>query len=420
MAHTNRGLLALCWLDPFSWVLAGALLLAAGPGTSPLNAQREWVVKGSLTGIAGGWPGAVVAVPVLRIGTIAGDRGAFTLRGVATAGCYEAIIRTQQRHVTHLRFLAPDSGTASVGDVQIASLPYVETFGAPLPEQHDTVGLCRPTRVSDDLSWPAAHATVSGRLLRGTRALAQVPLDLSCHPRGSIRTLTDSTGAFRFTYQLLFPDNLMLAAGSVALCRLWIATVTMDGEYSFQVQFGSPAEPAPVTATTWALPEPDLRPRAAIGRVEARNAPLRLNGTISFSPGVFPAPQLVGLELTELPRHITFRAAGYPDRPSPSFEVLPVALRVTTGHQLPTTGSDFIFAVPEAYARRVSAGERLEAWVRVPPHYNRGPDTFMPVGTNFWPPLQTASFTLAAAVFDDSRTPDHSFEAMVIWTLHRR
>ncbi len=407
---------------------------------TPAGAQRGWEVHGQLTGIVTGWPGAVIAVPVLRIGTIAGDRGTFKLRSTAPGGCYEAIVRTGHRHVTHLWFSAPESGLKELGEIEIAGLPGDWEPPLDLPAVHDTIRGCRPDRFSDETSWPSVHATLTGKLLRGARPLAKVPIDLGCGNIRSIRTHTDSLGNFGFYYPLSFPDDQSLADGWEADCKLWIATVTLDEPQRLTLTFGRHDARAPEHRIVWKLPEPDFTPRRLIEQPRGREAPLRLPGTASFSPGVLTTAVTAGLQLMNRPRNVELYEAGACSFPTPvsrawnwqkceyrpgrrietrTRDVLPAAIRLTTGRQQATTGSDVILAVPAAYAARVAKGERVEAVARLPARYKGPPDAFVPVSVSYSPSLQTLSWSLIDFHFDDERTLDRAYEAMIVMVLHR-
>jgi hypothetical protein len=419
-------------------VLCGAVL-AFSPAITAASAQRGWEVDGQLTGIVTGWYGAVIAVPVLRIGTISGMHGTFKLRATAPGGCYEAIVRTAYRHLTHLWFSAPDSGFRDLGDIEIAPLPNVEgPFDSPQPVVHDTIGSCRPARLNDTTTtWPSVHAILQGQLLRGARSLPNVPLDLACTGGGgSSRTRTDSAGRFRFYYAMSFPDDQSLADGREAACRLSIATSTLDEPRPVVLTFGPDDATAPEQQTIWTLPEPDLRPRRVIGLSPDRS-PLRLDATASFSPGVFTAPQTVALELVERPARIELYDAGMFYCPPSSrswnwqkcdyrmgrraelrgLELLPATVRVTTGQKQATTGSDLIIAVPTEYAIRAAAGARFEAFARLPARYRGAPDAFVRLSVGYLSSLQILNLSLVDADFDDERTTDHAYEAIIVLGL---
>ena len=405
-------------------------------------AQRGWEVHGQLTGIVTGWHGAVIAVPVLRIGTISGGQGTFKLRSTAPGGCYEALVRTAPHHVTHIWFLAPDSGLRELGELEIPAVPREWDPPPNTPAVHDTIRGCQPEKFSDEITWPAVHTVLTGRLVRGSRPLADVPIDLGCGSMLSIRTSTDSDGRFRFYYPVSFPEDQSLGEGGLAACRLWIATVTLDEPRDLTLRFGPHDKRAPEQQVHWALPAPDFRPRRLIGRPGGREAPLRVPGTASFSPGVLDAPSTLGLQLLNRPGNAKLYEAGAcstqgQSRASrawnwqkcgyaagrrlelPSGDLLPVALRVTTGRQVATTGSDFILAVPAAYAARAAAGERFEAFARLPARYNGPPDAFIRIGVSYSPSLQLLTWTLTDFHFDDERTADHVYEAVIVLALRQ-
>jgi hypothetical protein len=418
--------------------IAGVAWLTAA---APASGQRGWEVHGKLTGVVTGWPGAVIAIPVLRVGTIAGGRGTFKLRSTAPGGCYEAIVRTQRRHLTHLWFSAPESGYKDLGDIEIAELPRDWDLPLDAPAVHDTIRGCQPERFSDEITWPSVHATLVGQLLRGRRPLAKVPIDLGCGVMPSIRTHTDSGGKFRFSYPLSFPDDQSLADGGEADCHLSVATITLDEPRRLTLTFGPHSARAPEHQILWRLPEPDLRPRRIIEQARGRDAPLRMNGTVSFSPGVLTAAATVGLQLMDRPKRVELFEAGacsFPTGASRGWnwqrcayrmgrpidmggrELLPVALRVTTGQQQATTGSHMILAVPAAYAARVAAGERFEAFARLPARYKGPLNAFTTVSVSYSPSLQTLSWSLSDFHFDDDRTRDHAYEAMIVLVLHHQ
>jgi hypothetical protein len=310
----------------------------------------------------------------------------------------------------------------------------------PPPAVHDTIGTCQPKQFSDETTWPSVHAVLLGQLLRGSRALANVPVDLACGNLRSTRSHTDSAGGFRFYYPISFPDDQVLADNREANCQVWIANVTLDEPRHVVLRFGPHQTGAPEHQVVWAIPEPDLRPRRVIGRPADRKAPLRLDATASFSPGVLDGPATVALELIERPQRVGLYEAGTCSFPSPATrawnwqkceyrrgrrseirtrELLPVALRVSTGQQQATTGSDIILAVPAAYAARAAAGERFEAFARLPTRYSGPLDAFVPVNVSYWPSLQILTLSVIDFHFDDQRTPEHAYEAVIVLALRR-
>jgi hypothetical protein len=378
---------------------------------------------------------------VLRIGTISGGRGAFKLRSTAPGGCYEAIVRTGQRHVTHLWFEAPDTGLRDLGEIKIPELPYYDWTPMPPPDVHDTIASCRPKQFSAETTWPSVHAKVVGQLLRGTTPLSKVPVDLGCSNLLSTRTETDSAGRFRFYYPIAFPDDQRLADRRQAECRMWIANPTLDEPLPLTLRFGPHNTPAPEHQVRWAIPEPDLTPRRVIRQSNGERAPLRINSTVSFSPGVLTAPVTAALELMPVPRTVELYEEGAcsansrnspawnwqkcqyglgPRREIATRELWPIALRVSTGQQQATTGSDIIFAVPAEYATRTAAGDVLEAYARLPLRYGGPPNAFVPLKASFWSTLRVMTFTLIGFHFDDERTPEHAYEAVVVLAVRRR
>ena len=422
-----------------SWSSPIALLSVATLTIVPLaTAQRGWEVHGQLGGIVTGWHGAVIAVPVLRTGTISGGRGTFKLRSTAPGGCYEAIVRTGRSHFTHLWFSAPDSGLKDLGEIEIAQLPHVSFPIDPPPPVHDTIATCQPKQFSAATTWPAVHAVLLGQLLRGSHPLAEVPVDLACGNLLSVRSQTDSAGRFRFYYPISFPDDQMLADNREAECRIWIATVTLDQPRHVVLSFGPHHTAAPQHQVNWAIPEPDLRPRRVIGRPADRNAALRLEATASFSPGVLDGPATAALELIERPHRVALYEGGSCSFPNPATrawnwqkceyqmgrrseirgrELLPIALRVSTGQQQATTGSDIMLALPAVYAARAAAGDQFEAFARLPARYGGSLDAFVPVGVGYWPSLRIVTLSLIDFHFDDERTPEHAYEAIIVFAL---
>ena len=375
----------------------------------PLAAQGGWEVTGELAGPAPGWHGAIVAVPALRVGTLAGGLGRFTLRARAAGGCYEAVIRTQGRHLTHLRFLAPDSGRRDLGRIVIRELtdwPDRNLGDPPPPEVHDTLGTCTPEVSGGSLRWPAAHAIVQGRLLRGERPLAGVPIDLSCGYYHRPRATTDTTGGFRFESVLEFPDDQVLADGYQASCRLTIAAVAFDPPLPILVTFAPFTSAAPITQADWRLPAPTFQNGRIIGLSELSNEPIVLNGTVSVSAGLPNAQQMVSLEIVPRPVDIV-GCEGM------RCTLLPHAIRTGTGWKLPGQVTLRI-ALPDEYARRVGAGERLVAFTRLPADQRRADRQLRQLEVQYDRRLQIVQVTALSNDFDDIGTPEGTFHATIV------
>jgi hypothetical protein len=161
---------------------------------------------------------------------------------------------------------------------------------------------------------------------------------------------------------------------------------------------------------------------------------------VGFAPGVLSAAATVALELIERPKRVELYEAGACSFPSPASrawnwqkceyqmgqrsgirtrELWPVALRVSTGQQLATTGSGIILVVPAVYAARVAAGERLEAFARLPARYDGPLDAFVPLDVSYSSSLQILTLSLIDFHFDDERTPEHAYEAVIVLALRR-
>lgn len=205
--------------------------------------------------------------------------------------------------------------------------------------------------------------------------------------------------------------------------------------------FGPHDSVGPEHQVRWAIPEPNLRPRRVTRQSDGGRVPLRLGSTVSFSPGVLSAPATITLELIPTPRRVELYEEGAcsfspgqsrawnwqecryglgPPSAVGQRELWPIAVRVSTGRQMATTGSDLILAVPAEYAARAVAGDQLEAFARLPLRYGKPGDAFIPLKVSFWRSLRIMTFSLIDLHFDDQRTPDHTYEAVIVLALRPR
>jgi hypothetical protein len=399
------------------------------PLATTTAAAQEWQVRGRVAGDGPAFPGALVSIPALRAGTIAGELGRFVLRASGPAQCYELILRAAEARTTHYRFLAPSQGELDLGDIWIRPryprisdtvvrvLPELIRPLVPKREARDTMGTCLPSTVAAPESWPAARALVVGRMTRGGRPLRGVSLGFHCgylEPFVQPDTRTDSTGSFRFDALLAFPQDQMLADSGQAQCTVRIVGESIDTALTPIVSFGPASANPPLTRIDWRLPDPILRAVRVVGMVTDRAQPLTIPGIAALSPGVFPRPQVISLAIVSRPDSIV--TPQYPGGRPPG-QLLPMAIRVSTGRQVPTTGSYIYVLVPRRIAESITPRGGVRAFVRVPRDGNRDEDVYLELGVTYDASLGQLRFTLVDRHFSDLRNSANMYEAVVVMTV---
>jgi len=403
------------------------------------NIQSQSVrrVQGYLTGIASGWVGAVVSIPYLRIGTIAGDRGTFRLVTTASEGCYEMVIRATGARTTYYRFHLTPTDSVNLGAIPVRPLPLrpdIDIGEHTRPVPSDTVGDCRPGYASVPESWATGSASIVGHISRGAYPLRGATVDLYCsNGLGSARAVSDSHGLLTFALQLTFPQEQALANGAIAQCQLTHRLVDIDSPYSIVVRFGSPDQPsAAVTEFSWDLPEPHFELEQVVAPA------LSFPGAIRLPPaalhiGVLAGPQMVIFAFVATPAQVTFIQQGTyycpgPNRvwgwdgcrftpgaalPPDSLHALPISIRVATGGKRPTTGSSIDLALPAQLVSPDGQRSLVAAYARVPLRFSSG-HLFRPLPQWFDPALHALHIDFLSDVFDDERDSSDGNEAWIV------
>jgi len=381
-----------------------ALAVPLSSAVVPTLHGQDVEVRGQIGGgMAFGWPGVVVSIPALRVGTISGDLGRFILRGKGAPGCYELVIRPPPfARITIYRFTAPAAGPVELGEIRVqphTTAEFVLPFGPGSPVA-DTLGSCTPATQTPPDSWAAARAQVVGRVTRSGAPLIGLPLDLSCGyltPRFGQRTYTDSAGRYVFDVELVFPQDQSLSDDWQAPCQVRQAVESLDPPQQTIVSFVPIGTPVRPTTLDWELPEPTFRAARVVGQLSDLNSPpLLLGNSAGFRPGVLPFPQFVSLELRARPDRIL--TPQYGSIPGPP-EFLPLAIRVTTGHQRPTTGSTIYLHVPIRVA-----GVRATGFARVGAARETAGDIYHAAFTSYDRRLHLLHITVLPQAFTQDST----------------
>ena len=94
--------------------------------------------------------------------------------------------------------------------------------------------------------------------------------------------------------------------------------------------------------------------------------------------------------------------------------LLPLAIRVSTGSKLPTTGSSIYVNLPGEYADAIDAGGALEVYSRVPLRYTTDSTAWVKYGASYDRSLHLLTFNFQSNSYDDQRSPAREYEALFL------
>jgi hypothetical protein len=418
------------------WLAVGCTL-----GAANAHGQSARQIRGQLAGIVPGWVGAIVSIPYLRIGTIAGDRGTFRLRTTAPVGCYELVVRGAGVRTTHYRFLLPSDGPLDLGSITLRAAPSPPDLVDTPPIPRDTIGHCRPAYASVPESWPTGYASIVGTILRGGHPLRGATVDLACGDRLGARAVSDSSGRLSFELHLEFPQEQQLANGGVAQCLLRHRLEDLDSTLALVVRFGHPEDqPTAVTTFIWDLPEPKLVPGRVVAPARSFPGAIRIPSVAMLHIGILTGPQMIIFELLPPPAKVTFQQPGVyycpsgpmvvwgwdgcqytPGKvlPADSLQLLPIALRVASGGKRPTTGSSIDLALPASLVTPDGRRSLTVAYGRIPLRFTTQEDAFIPISQYFDPALRVLRLEFLNDMFDDDRESSGGNEALIVLAVPR-
>jgi len=384
---------------------AGLLPLQAAPGKDSVDIHGR-VERGA---------GAVISIPELRRGTVANNGGQFKIRLPPEERCYELLATTRNRERSVVRFTAPGTGHLDLGTIVPPRRRRREiSIGVPDPLVVDTVYGCVPATGPWPERWPSGHARVRGTHTRGRRRLAGVPIDVYCaESSSSQRVTTDALGNFAAELILTFPDEQTLVERQ-AVYHIRHALVSIDRPLPVIIRFVPVEQPALVHDVDWALPEPDVELSSVVAAPGDINHPALLGNALGFRAGVFSTFQFVRLAIVPPPPEPT--VTGRPDTTIGKY-LLPFAFSVSTGHKLPSTGSNIFVNLPSEYAEQIAKGAQIEAYGRLRLADAPDANTYVSLPVLYTRPIGLLRVDLLESTFDDARSTLHEYEALVLLVL---